>query len=277
MSDASGPVNSPGAPDQVAAEARRGPSDPEARFLRFGLACGQWDGSKLAFILRHPRTSYQAGRAVLQLPELTASPSADLPGRAIRQALVPRTRVLRWWKPAFAVLPLPDCVSKVGTGARNQTLRRKVRNAEKQGVWCATVEDPAERHRLASLAAEFEQVHPDVRYRNARPDNSDLPDYPLWIAAYSADQRPLLLAVAAVDGQWAMLRYFRIIGSGQEQSDARYLAHLTLAQQLTAMEVRYLFDPGRASWIPQGIVHYQRMVGFRPYRIAVRKLSGAPG
>jgi hypothetical protein len=246
-------------------------ADAEATFLSFIRAFGQWNGSRRTFILRNPRTCGDAIAALRRLPELTAAPSAGPEGAAIRESLLQRSSFRRSLVPAVAVLPLPDSVAEVGLGARNQTLRRKVRSAERLGLTCRTVDDPAERRRLMELAADFERVHPDARYRNQAPDNADLPECGMWLAVYAADQRPVLLSVSAVDGEWAMLRYFRTIGTGDEQSDGRYLAHLTLARRLTGTGVRYLFDREGLTWLPEGLLHYQRMVGFRPHRVRLER------
>lgn len=43
----------------------------------------------------------------------------------------------------------------------------------------------------------------------------------LWVAAWQGEE-PLLLAVADVDGEWAMLRYFVSFGGSRVASSTRY-------------------------------------------------------
>ncbi len=231
--------------------------------------------SSLSFMLRNTSRLIRAYLALVRLPTLVAAPSGTVEGDAVRKALHPDSGWRCWWMPVMAVLPVPDAPAKVGLGARNQTLRRKVRSAERLGMWWKTVDDEHERAELIALTSESERTHANERYRMANPDNSELLLFPLWIAAYSADKRPVLLAVAAVDGEWAWLRYFRTIGSGAEQSDARYLGLYALAGQLAGRGVRYLFDEHGLTWLAPGLRHYQRMVGFRIFRIKVRKAGQA--
>jgi hypothetical protein len=247
-------------------------ADHEAFLSRYLQGYAEWPGSQLSFVRRNLGETVRALAALRKLPALTATPSMSPQGVAIRTAMLPHSTFLRTWMPILAVLPLPECPSEVGLGARNQTLRRKVRSAERLGISCSVVPDGPERERLLAVASESEREHPNELYRRVNPDNTELTNFPLWIAAYSADERALLLAVAAVDGEWAWLRYFRTIGTGPEQSDARYLALYALCQQLTSAGVRYLFDQaGMTRGLTAGLRHYQRMVGFRAYRVRLRK------
>jgi hypothetical protein len=225
------------------------------------------ESSRLLFLLRHPVWSVASLRALRRLERLAASPADTVEGRKIRWGLECLSGPLH----AVAISVVPDSPAQVGQGAHNQTLRRKVRSANRRGITCVLVDDRAERDRLYAAAAEYEQCHPMAAYRNAEPDNADMFDFGLWMAAYAADGRPLLLTVAPVDGEWAMLRYFRTIGSGEEQSDARYLAHYALVTQLAGMGVRYLFDVTSLASLPKGLRHYQRMVGFHIVKVRVRK------
>lgn len=246
-------------------------ADPEQAFSTYLQAYADWDGPKYSFVLRHPGRSISAALAVVRLQRLTASPSATPNGDAIRVALQPRSTFWRTWAPVTAVLPLPACPGDFDLGRQNQTLRRQVRRAQRTGIRWATIEDPAERLALLELAADSERAHPIDIYRIAEPDNRELLAFPLWIAAYATDGRPLLLSVTPVDGQWALLRYFRTIGSGQEQSHARYLALHALATHLASLGVRYLFDQASPATLPPGLRHYQRMIGFRIFRVRLGK------
>jgi hypothetical protein len=116
-----------------------------------------------------------------------------------------------------------------------------------------------------------ERTHPDATYRTRDPGNDDLLDYQLWLVARAADGRPLLLSVTPVDGELAMLRYFRTLGWGEEQSQARYLMTEILVERLVSLGVRYLVDGSNLFWLPDGLRHFQKMMGFHIVRIRVAR------
>ena len=145
-----------------------------------------------------------------------------------------------------------------------------MRQAQRLGVRWASVKDPEERQRLLRLAEEWERTHHDLRYRNPNPDISGLLNHRLWLVAYSAEGRPLLLSVTPVDGEFALLSYFRTLGAGKEHSNARYLMTEVLVEQLIDFGVRYLVEAGSLA-IPNGIRHFQRIVGFRIVRIRIAR------
>ena len=194
--------------------------------------------------------------------------SDDLEGWAIRRFL--SHSWLARWSPlhaATAVLDLPQDPASYPLGASKQTLRRRVRAACKQGVYWTEVDDPRERARLLALANDWERRHPVPKYRESDPDNDDLLDYRLWLAAYAPDGRPLLLCVTPIDGDWALLRYFRTLGVGPEESNARYLMTQALVERLIARGVRFLAEASNPVGLPNGLRHYQRMLGFRIARV----------
>jgi hypothetical protein len=238
------------------------------------------------YVARHPRRSLGAFIALFRLPCLNVAPSpAGFEGAHIRallsehsaSSLSPRTTLERLTGLATSVLSLPAEPGQYSLGASKQTLRRKVRRARQLGVRWAEVSDPQERQRLLKLAEEYERTHPDATYRNPNPDISDLVRYRLWLAAYSAEGQPLLLSVTPVDGELAVVRYFRTIGAGEEQSNARYLMWEILVEHLVERGVRYLLD-GASQAIPNGRRHFQRMLGFHIVRIRVTRPGRAgPG
>ena len=138
------------------------------------------------------------------------------------------------------------------------------------------MDDDTERQELVRLADEWERNNPHDQYRNANPSNKELLAHPLWLAAYSSEGRPLLLSVTPVDGEWAQLRFFKTIGSGDEQSVARYYLVQILVEHLVQLGVRYLFDVTSPLRLPNGLRHYQRVIGFRIYRLQVRA-AARPG
>ena len=231
------------------------------------------------YVLGHLGQSVGALIALFRLPCLQVAPSAaSVDGRTIRDSLSPPTTALlsgrsvltRITGLATGALILPAEPGQYSLGASKQTLRRKVRRAQKRGVRWAEVSDQQERQRLVKLAEDYEKVHPDETYRNTEPDLSWLLDHRLWLVAYSATGDPLLLSVTPIDGELALLGHFRTIGSGDEQSDARYLMTEVLVEHLIGRGVRYLVDAGSLA-IPNGIRHFQRMLGFHIVRIRVAR------
>ena len=231
------------------------------------------------YVLRHLGKSLGVVIALLRLPCLrVAISSADIEATTIRDflspqvtaSLSPRFVLTRITGFATATLILPREQGQYSLGASKQTLRRKVRHAQKLGVRWAEVSDLQERQSLIELAEEYEKVHPDETYRNAEADLSWLLGHQLWLAAYSANGNPLLLSVTPVEGELALLGHFRTIGFGEEQSDARYLMTEVLVEHLVHRGVRYLIDAGSLA-IPNGIRHFQRMLGFNILRIRVTR------
>jgi membrane-associated phospholipid phosphatase len=230
-----------------------------------------------SYVLKNLGKSMSAAIALFRLPYLRIAPSSTgVEAATIRDQLSPpasgllspRSIVTRVLGFATGTLILPHEAGQYSLGASKQTLRRKVRHAQKLGVRWAEVSDSQERQRLIKLAEEYETVHPDETYRNAEPDLSWLLEHKLWLVAYSANGDPILLSVTPIDGELALLGHFRTIGSGEEQSDARYLMTDVLVEHLVGRHVRYLVDAGSLA-IPNGIRHFQRMLGFHIVRIRI--------
>ena len=233
--------------------------------------CGD---TKAGFALRHPRASALLFARLLRLPRLTLEPSDSVEGAALRDTLArphPVGRLLRH----AAVVRLPANSAEYCAGSSKQTLRRKVRQAERIGIRWRRVDDPDERRRVLALADDWERVQPDPQYRNAEPANDDLFAYDLWLVAESPDGRPLVLSVTPVDSGWAALRYFRAIGQGVEQSVARYYLMKILVDRLCRLGARHLVDATSPSSLTNGLRHYQRMVGFRIVRVRLRDTTTA--
>jgi hypothetical protein len=223
------------------------------------------------FILRNLRRSWAAFRAVRRLPVVEARPSDTPGGRAVRQVLAARAsygvpgRLL-----GTAVLEVPEDPDDYLVGRRAQTLRRKVRAAERRGLEVRRIGDDVERRRLVEVANHAEQHHVDPSYRVPRPRNDDLIDHDVWITVDDPEGEPLLLAVAPRDREFATLRYFRTLGASDAHSDARYLATSALVSELARQGVRYLLDTASPAEQTNGLRHFQRMVGFRYARVKLR-------
>jgi hypothetical protein len=247
-------------------------SDYEAAVSRYFQDYADQGRAWYVYIARHPLKSLRALFSLYRLPCLrVGAPSARVEGAPIRTQLSWRPVLMQAVGLLRPVLVVPDEAGQYSLGAAKQTLRRKVRHATRLGVRWAEIDDPQERQRLLQVADAFERTHPDVTYRNPSPDNSDLLSYGLWLAAYSAEGRPLLLSVTPVDGEIALLYYFRTIGTGEEQSTARYLMTEVLVEHLVSRQVRYLVDGLFPAWLSNGLRHYQRMLGFRIVRIRIAR------
>lgn len=253
-------------------------SDRGARFdeaTSEGALAKAWDAysgaedGRIRFVLRHPGRVLMAMLAILRLPVLTYRLGPDGPGR---RAVLSVTRdrglgPIRLASLGPAVLELPEEPGTYDVGRRRQTLRRKVRAAQKLGVTCRAVEDPQERRALLAAANAAEAEHPDPTYRIEDPDNDDLLDHDVWLLAEHAEQGPLLLAVAPVSGEVATLRYFRTLGWSEVHSEARWAATRELVETLVARGARVLVDTEHPGRQPVGLRHFQRMVGFRFARL----------
>jgi len=258
---------------------RSGPpkkTDDEAKVSRYFKDYSDSGKSKPAYMLGRLDRSLAALISLCRLRCLRMTPSSGREGLAIRAALLRHSRFWRITGFAAAVILLPDEPGQYSLGAAKQTLRRKTRQAQKLGVRWAEVNDPDERQELLRFADECERAHPDETYRKANPDNGELPSIRLWLVAYAADDRPLLLSVTPVDGEFATLRYFRTLGSGDAQTNARYLMTDVLAERLVSLGVRYLVDTTNLFWLTNGLRHFQQMVGFSVVRIRVGRPRSGP-
>src|SRR6266568_1559402 len=187
------------------------------------------------YIVLHLVKSLHVLIALCRLPSLCIAPPASLEGTVIHDSLLQHSVCWRITGLATAVIFVPDEVGEYSLGASKQTLRRKVRHAKRLGIYWTEVNDPCERQLLLEYANELERAHPDAVYRNPSPSNNDLLTYKLWLVAYAADGRPLLLSVTPVDGETGLIRYFRTLGVGEEQSNARYLMTKVLVERLSSL------------------------------------------
>lgn len=247
-------------------------SEPELAAFWTSYVDSPWRGPR--YLLRHPVRLWRAFRASLRLPVVEACPSNQPGGRAIRATLDLRgplgapARVL-----GTAVLRVPDDPQDHVTGSSAQTLRRKIRAAERAGVTSRAVTDPDERRRLIEVANHAERHHPDWAYRVTEPGNDDLLDHDLWLVAVDREGVPLLLSVTPVDGELATLRYFRTLGHGAAHSDSRYLMTHALVEELARLGVRWLIDTEPPGAQNNGLRHFQRMVGFRYARVRLERAA----
>jgi hypothetical protein len=231
------------------------------------------EGSASAHIARNPAATVRAARALLALPVLTAETSCAVEGAAVRHEFT-RFRGRRWLLGLATVLEIPTDPATYRAGSSRQTLRRKTRAAQANGVTWHRVDDDEERRHLLALANIHERLTEREQYRQSDPDNDDLLDYGLWLVACAADGSPLLLSVTPIDGEWATLRYFRTLSCDEHASVARYWMTDVLVEHLSEAGVRYLIDAAVPHWLPNGLRHFQRMLGFRLVRL--RFTGGRP-
>jgi hypothetical protein len=228
------------------------------------------EGTPSAHVVQHPAATLRAARALLGLTTITARVSASVEGEAIHREFN-RFRSRRWLLGLATVLEIPADPAAYRSGSSKQTLRRKTRAAQANGVTWHRVEDRSERHRLLELANLHERLNERELYRQTEPDNDDLLQYRLWLVACAKDGAPILLSVTPHDGAWASLRYFRTLSAHEDASAARYWMTDVLVEHLANAGVRYLIDAAVPHWLPNGLRHFQRMLGFRLVRLRVTR------
>lgn len=224
------------------------------------------EGSALRHVLGRPAETMRAGRDLLSLPIRPVALSGSVEGASIRREFV-RFRSRRWLLGLSTVLEIPRDPEEYRAGSSKQTLRRKTRAAQAKGVTWRLVEGEDERRHLLELANLHELLNEREQYRQETPENDDLLDYRLWLLASAGDGAPLLLSVTPYDGEWASLRYFRTLSADPAGSDARYWMTDVLVEHLSGLGVRFLIDAAVPHWLPNGLRHFQRMLGFRLVRL----------
>jgi hypothetical protein len=248
-----------------------GDDDSERSLAAFWTAYVDGGRPGAGYLLRNWGHTWAAMRAVRRLPMVEARPTATPGGQAVRRVLASRAsygvpgRLL-----GTAVLMVPADPDDYLLGRHAQTLRRKIRSAERRGLKVRRIDEDAERRALIDVANLAEQHHVDPSYRVPTPRNDDLIDHDVWLTVDDPEGRPLLLAVAPRDGEFATLRYFRTLGASDAHSDARYLATSALVAELARHGVRYLLDTATPAEQTNGLRHFQRMVGFRYARVRLR-------
>ena len=242
----------------------------EANVSRFFHDYRDRPGGTARFLAGRPLESVRAVIDLIGLPVITAETSTHtVEGALIDRALAQR-HTMRRFLPHAAVLSLPSDPARYTDGGSKRTLRQMVRKAQRHGMTWREIDDPAERLALIREADEWERTSPDLQYRNETACNEECVGYRRWLGVYSQDGRLLLLSVILVEGEWALLRYFRTIGRGAEQSLARHYLMPVIVERLVRDGVRHLFDETSPAKLPNGLRLYQRLVGFRVTRILVK-------
>lgn len=251
--------------------------------------CEQWlsdfweaannSGSKIPiYLAKNPKSTFRAIRFISKLPRLSAHLSNAPEGVTIQQNLnrVCLAKTLKLANTGACILSIPEDPAEYSAGSSKQTLRRKVRAAVKYGITCRAITDTMQQRELATTLDRIIRTKSNPLYRNQDADSSDLIGGGLWTVAFSQDGEPLVVAVTPVDGSWALLRSFVSLGDTPQHSDARYLLTQAMVERLADHRVRYLVDSRGPSELPNGLRHFQRMLGFRIARIQISNTLSAP-
>lgn len=227
------------------------------------------------FFAVHPRLTARAVGHIVRLPCLEARLSDSPEGRIISTNLrrVCILKMFRLSDSGTCVLSLPALPHAYSLGSSKQTLRRKVRAAERVGVTCRIVEDQAEQAELVPRIDRAFAAKSNPIYREQKSNHSYLIGSGLWTVAFAQSGEPLVVAVTPRDGAWALLRVFVSLGETQQHSDARYLLTQAVVERLVMEGVRHLVDTRSPSELPNGLRHFQRMLGFRIARVQLRTVD----
>jgi hypothetical protein len=170
-----------------------------------------------------------------------------------------------------AVLRLPERTAVYADLPGRQTLRRKIREAQRLGVTWRPVKSAEERRELLRIGDERQRTHPNASYRRSELHNEELLQIDLWLVAENREGRPLLLCACPVSGAWCLLRHFYALGDDRDASASRYLMTQVLVDEAVARGARYLVDSGSPFNQSPGLRHFQKMLGFTVARVQVRR------
>lgn len=223
-------------------------------------------GRSLRHLLTHPRAVYRALVGLSRLPVVHVRTGLGGDSTAIRSALRRPLRLLVL-RGVNAVLEVPPTPEEYLAGRAKHGLRQNLKAGQKLGMASRTVDARDDRLALLRYVNNYERVNPVLEFRNTAPDNDDMLSMGVWVLTQAADGTPLLLAVAAVDGPVAVLRYYRTLSDNEEASAARFFTMPFLVDRLRDVGVTHLAETARPQWLPNGLRQFQRKVGFRLVRL----------
>lgn len=259
----------------VRADVRTSKTEADRQLSNFWKCYVESGRGGFGYPLRNPLASLRALRAIRRLPVVDAAAQSDTPGgqevRRILDQKGPLGLPARWW--GFAVCPVTSGPTDFLKTPDAKKLRYYLRRATAEGLSCRAV-SPAERAGLVEQANQRERIHPNHNYRVTQPRNDDLLGHDFWLVAEDDTGQPLLLAVVAVDGTFAVLRYFRTLGDSEGHSLSRYLAHQYIIEALAAQGVQWLIDTDPPAAQTNGVRLFQRNLGFR--YMHVRRIKEQP-
>jgi hypothetical protein len=239
--------------------------------------------SDLLYRLRQARTAVGVARrsarraaprllrsvaAIRRLPVLEVEVSDSPAGEAIASALAQR-RGLVPATTAAAVLELTAEPEAYLVGRRRQAVRTGLNHARRHGLSVRKVTEREER-RARALELVDAEVHehfgPSLRQWAAAPRDES------WFTL-DAHGRTLAVAILTVDGSVARLNAV-ISADGPLRSPARYLLSASVFMDLARSGVSHVLLEG-SLFLPPGLLHFQRLLGFRPMNIRVRRAQRA--
>lgn len=254
--------------------------DPESYLAEYFATHAARDVGGIRTMVADPISLLRAWRAIDRLPEVTArigrSAEAPVVRRGLRRPNNPVARAVV--RGTTAVLQVPDDVTTYLAGATEskRSLRTKFHRAERRGFTVQTCVSREERAALIRVTDEYERQHPDDQYRNASPNNDYLIALDTWLVARDSTGRPLLLAVVAVDGEWAVLEYFKTLEHSDDALLARHWMSALLTGRLAELGVKYLADVLSPLGLPSGLRSFQRRLGYRLVRVRIDDRPEAP-
>jgi hypothetical protein len=244
-------------------------SDSESRLSQFWEQANDSYSKIPIYMALNFRRTINAIRCIFDIPRLDAPISDSTEGKIILEALRRPclAKVFSLASTGACILPIPVVPDDYSLGSSKQTLRRKVRAAEKAGISCRAVIDRTEQCEFVALIDRAMANKSDPRYREHNTNHSRLIGSGLWTVAFGQSGEPLVISVTPRDGEWALLRAFISLGETQQHSDARYLLTRAVVERLATEGVRHLVDTRGPSELTNGLRHFQRMLGFRIARV----------
>ena len=223
-------------------------------------------------VLSHWRRSWAALRAVRRLPRLQATPSDSPGGRAVRAVLAARAsygipgRLL-----GTAVLEVPPDPETYLRGRRAQTLRRKIRSAERRGLagppGRGRGRAPGPGRRPPTKPRSTTSTRPTGSRSRTTTTCSTTTSGSPWTTptAGRCSWRSRLATASsrrcATSAPWARATRTAMPATSPA---ARW------STELSRHGVRYLVDTATPPEQTNGLRHFQRMVGFRYARVRLR-------
>ena len=222
-------------------------------------------GRAAAAVLRDPRAAVATAALIARLPTVEVPLSHRPDGLAIRAVLEHRRLVVPSGRLARAVLRVPATVDDYLRGRSRQAVRTNVGHARGRGVTCRSVDDVAERVRLAlDIVGDRSFAEHITREWLDRVLGSGE-----MLLAEAADGTPLVFTSLVVDVRCAYLRAFMASQDHDDATLARYLLHLHAVTELAKAGVTHLLGDC-ALRVPPGARHFQHLAGFTAANVRVR-------
>lgn len=255
----------------LAPQFKKKAENPEVWLSRFWEQANSSNFKVPVYLALHPWLTMLAIHCIIRLPRLNARLRDNPEGKLIAEALnrICLTKIFKLADVGASVLNIPVTPQDYSLGSSKQTLRRKARAAERLGITCRYITDESEHIKLVAMLDSAISLKSNPLYRERGSDHSYLVGSGLWTVAFAHNGEPLVIAVTPRDGEWALLQAFVSLGETQERSDARYLLTKVLVERLAGEGVRHLVDTRGPSQLPNGLRHFQRMLGFRISRIRI--------